>query len=98
MRLSCAAALCGISLLVAADPKMICFSTQPHVYLTDHAAKIKKSYDGFFFNGGSWEDAALRFADTGEAPPAAQAWMEEARRNLTVLRRAGVTGNFLTVF
>jgi hypothetical protein len=99
MRLFYAAALlCSISLLVAADPKMICFSTQPNAYLTDHAAEIKKSYDGFFFSGGSWEDAAVRFADTGEAPPAAQAWMEEARRNLTALRRAGVTENFLTVY
>ncbi len=98
MRLSRVAALWSLSLLGAADPKMIYFSTQPNAYLTDHAAEIKKSYDGFFFSGGSWEDAAKRFAGTGESQGAAQAWMDEARRNLTALRRARATENFLVVY
>jgi hypothetical protein len=98
MRFPIVAVLCSLSLLAAADPKTICFSTAPHAYLTDHAAQIKKSYDGFFFSGGSWEDAVKRFRGVNGAKPEAQAWMEEARRNLTALRRAGVTENFLTVF
>ncbi|MCE5307693.1 MAG: hypothetical protein LLG20_08620 [Acidobacteriales bacterium] len=91
------AALFGSMSLIAADPKTICFSTAPNAYLTDHAAEIKKSYDGFFFNGGSWEDAAKRFVGVNGAKPEAQAWMDEARRNLAALRRAGATENFLTI-
>jgi hypothetical protein len=82
---------------IAADPKTICFSTAPNAYLTDHAAEIKKSYDGFFFNGGSWEDAAKRFVGADGSKPEAQAWMDEARRNLAALRRVGVAENFLTI-
>jgi hypothetical protein len=98
MRLSVAAVFVSYSLLVAADPKTICFSTVPNAYLTDHAAEIKKSYDGFFFSGGSWEDAAKRFVGVKGAKPEAGAWMDEAQRNLAALRRAGVTENFLTIF
>jgi hypothetical protein len=81
----------------AAGPKMIAFSATPNGYLNDHAPAIAKIYDGFFFGGGSWEDAVKRFEGAGNASPEATAWMEEVRQNLASLRRAGVTENLLTV-
>ncbi len=81
----------------AAGPKMIAFWATPNGYLNDHAAEIAKIYDGFFFNGGSWEDASKRFEGVNGAAPEAKAWLEEVRVNLASLRKAGVTENLLNV-
>ncbi len=97
MRWPAVAFLFTLTLRVAGEPKTICFSAAPNQYLTDHAADIKKSYDGFFFAGGSWEDAARRFVGTDGGGPEARQWLNEVQQNLAALRRAGVTENFLTV-
>ncbi|MBI3849707.1 MAG: hypothetical protein HY298_05370 [Verrucomicrobia bacterium] len=81
-----------------AAPTTICYSTQPNPYFNDHAADIKKIYDGFFFTIGSWEDCAQRFLGAGGTEPKDKAWLEAARANLEALRKAGVTENFLTVY
>lgn len=79
------------------SPKMLCYSVQPNGYLNDHATEIKKMYDGFFFTVGSWEQFAQRFVGVHGVPPEQSQWVEAARRNLTALRAAGVTENFLDV-
>jgi hypothetical protein len=81
----------------AGGPKMIAYSASPNGYLNDHASEIARLYDGFFFGGGSWEDAVKRFEGSSGATPEARQWMEEVRQNLASLRRAGVTENLLTV-
>jgi hypothetical protein len=91
-----AAVLLGGLSLGSADPEIICYSTQPQAYFNDHAADIKRIYDGFFFGIGSWEKAKKRFVGIDGAAPESQAWLEATRANLSALRRAGVTENFLT--
>jgi hypothetical protein len=78
-------------------PKTICYSVEPNGYLNDHAAEIKKIYDGFFFTVGSWERFAERFAGTNGVPPEQPEWVEAARKNLAALRAAQMTENFLGV-
>lgn len=90
----------GVLLAGATDagaaPATLCYSAQPNPYFNDHAADIKRIYDGFFFNIGSWEKATARFLGASGAGPLDQAWLEAARANLRALRQAGVTENFLT--
>ena len=93
-----------VGLLLAASahggtgPATICYSAQPNAYFNDHAAEIKKIYDGFFFNVGSWEGCAQRFIGANGNEPKDKAWLETAGANLTALRQASVTENFLTVY
>lgn len=93
-----------VGLLLAASarggngPATICYSAQPNPYFNDHAADIKKFYDGFFFNVGSWENCAERFIGVTGTEPKDKAWLAAARANLMALRKAGVTENFLTVY
>jgi len=79
-------------------PATICYSAQPNAYFNDHAADIKKIYDGFFFVVGSWEKATQRFVGASGDKPQEQAWLDKANSNLTALCQAGVTENFLTVY
>ncbi|NOS70272.1 MAG: hypothetical protein HOP33_10115 [Verrucomicrobia bacterium] len=79
-------------------PATICYSAQPNAYFNDHAAGIKKFYDGFFFTIGSWEDCAQRFIGDKGTEPKDKTWLETARTNLAALRQAGVAENFLTVY
>jgi len=79
-----------------AGPQTICYSTAPQAYFNEHAADVKRIYDGFFFNIGSWEKARQRFLEPATITPENRAWLDQARANLTALRRAGVTENFLT--
>ena len=88
----------GASPRAASGPATICYSAQPQPYFNDHAADIKRIYDGFFFTIGSWEQTAQRFVGVNGAKPENQSWVEEARKNLKALRQAGVTENFLTVY
>ncbi len=78
-------------------PKMICYSVQPNGYLDDHAAEVKKIYDGFFFTVGSWERFAERFVGTNGVPAEQPGWVAAARKNLAALRAAQVTENFLDI-
>lgn len=87
-----------ISNRAAGTPATLCYSAQPQPYFNDHAAAIKRIYDGFFFTIGSWEKTAQRFVGANGNPPEQTAWLEAARANLTALRQAGVTENFLTVY
>jgi hypothetical protein len=82
--------------LRAAGPQTICYSTQPQPYFNDHAADVKRIYDGFFFTIGSWEKTRQRFIGLNGAAPENQAWLDTACANLSALRKAGVTENFLT--
>ena len=74
---------------------MIGYSMFPNGYVDDHAAEIKKIYDGFFFTVGSWENARARFE--GASPKDAQ-WVAKAASNVAALRKAGAGENFLTVY
>ncbi len=96
--LAVATLLTGSLALAAPNPQTICYSAQPNAFFNDHAADIKRIYDGFFFTIGSWEKATQRFVGMKGGQPADQAWLERARENLAALRRAGVTENFLTVY
>jgi hypothetical protein len=78
-------------------PATLCYSAQPNPYFNDHAAEVKRIYDGFFFTVGSWVKTEQRFVGVNGAAPENQSWVEAARVNLRALRRAGVTENFLTV-
>jgi len=82
---------------VSHGPKTICYSVQPNGYLNDHAAEVKKIYDGFFFTVGSWERFTERFVGVQGVPPEQPEWVEAARKNLAALRTARVTENFLGV-
>lgn len=82
------------SVLSAGTPAMIGYSMYPNSYVDDHAAEIKKMYDGFFFSVGSWENARARFEG---ASPKDAAWLAKARTNVAALKKAGATENFLTV-
>jgi hypothetical protein len=79
-------------------PKMICYAVQPNAYLSDHAASIAKIYDGFFFSIGSWDSGPAQVLGVNGQPPRDSNWMKMAQKNLTALRNAGVTENFLTVY
>ena len=79
------------------EPKTLCYSVQPNGYLDDRAADVAKIYDGFFFQGGSWEEAAERLADRSAPATPHGEWREKVRKNLASLTAAGVTENFLTV-
>jgi hypothetical protein len=81
-------------LAAAAGPAMIGYHMFPNGYVDDHAAEIRKIYDGFFYSVGTWENARARFE--GASPKDAE-WMEKTRRNIAALRKAGATENFLTV-
>lgn len=81
----------------ATVPKTICYSVQPNGYLDDHAAEVAKIYDGFFFQGDSWEECAERISGPGASAGPGKQWLEKVRKNLASLRAAGVTENFLTV-
>ena len=77
-----------------AELKTVCYSISPNDYLNDHAAEVAKLFDGFFFNVGTWEDAAQRL--TGPQPPAeGQAWLAQARKNLASLKAAGADESLL---
>lgn len=80
----------------AEGPLTICYSTQPQSYFNDHAAEIKKIFDGFFFSIGSWENTRQRYIGVDGAAAKEPAWRNAVRANLTALRAAGVTENFLT--
>jgi hypothetical protein len=80
------------------NPATLCYSAQPNPYFNEHAATIKKIHDGFFFSIGSWERAEQRFVGVNGTAPENQVWLEGAAANLTALRQAGVTENFLTVY
>ncbi len=90
--------LLTIPAIAGSGPAMICYSAQPNPYFNDHAAEIKKFYDGFFFSIGSWENTAQRFLGLEGRGPGNPAWLEGTKANLAALRRAGVTENFLTVY
>ncbi|HUZ45028.1 MAG TPA: hypothetical protein VMW54_00175 [Terriglobia bacterium] len=89
--------LSGDSSSSGRGPAMLCYSVQPNGYLDDHAAEIKKIYDGFFFTVGSWERFDERFAGVNGVPPEQSGWVATVRKNLESLRAAGVTENFLDV-
>ncbi|MGC8668438.1 MAG: hypothetical protein ACP5VE_10025 [Chthonomonadales bacterium] len=78
-------------------PAVIYYAVRPNRYLTDHAADLKRWWDGFFFNVGSWEDAKVRFEGSEAEKPKEAPLLDEMARNLASLRRAGITENFLTV-
>lgn len=80
----------------AEGPMMICYSAQPQAYFNDHAAEIKRIYDGFFFNIGNWENTRQRYVGVDGAAAKEPAWRDAVGANLKALRKAGVTENFLT--
>ncbi|MEI2727306.1 MAG: hypothetical protein V9H26_28560 [Verrucomicrobiota bacterium] len=90
--------LLATSSLAGSGPATICYSAQPNAYFNDHAAEIKKFYDGFFFTVGSWENCTQRFIGMGGTEPKDKAWLDSAGANSAALRRAGVAENFLTVY
>ena len=90
--------LATTSSAAVSSPATICYAAQPSTYFNDHAAEIKRIYDGFFFTVGSWEKSAQRFVGVGGAAAENQAWVDAARANLAALRQGGVTENFLTVY
>ena len=90
--------LASRSALAAPNPQTICYSAQPNPYFNDHAADVKKIYDGFFFVVGSWEKATQRYVGVNGEKPQEQAWLDNARKNIAALRQAGVTENFLGVY
>lgn len=90
--------LLGTAVTLGATPATLCYSTQPNLYFNDHAAAVKRIYDGFFFTIGSWETTAQRFVGVNGVAAENPSWLEAARSNLAALRRAGVTENFLTVY
>jgi len=77
--------------------KMICYAASPNPYISDHAADIKKIYDGLFFSIGSWDSGVRQVLGLNDAEPSDPHWKGSAKDNLNALRRAGVTENFLTV-
>jgi hypothetical protein len=81
----------------ARDLKMLCYAAYPNPYINDHAADIKKIYDGLFFSIGSWDAGVLNALGLEGIEPGDPFWKKMIAENLTALKREGVTENFLTV-
>jgi hypothetical protein len=91
--LASAAACCWGA--AAAPPRrpasMIVYSASPNAYFNDHAADIKRFADGFFFVTGDWSEASKHLAP-------GVPWVDDVRKNVAALRKAGVDKNLLGVY
>ncbi len=79
------------------NPKMICYAADPNPYLNDHAEEIKQIYDGLFFSIGSWDFGVINVLGVDGVALKDPLWKVKVAENLTALKKAGVTENFLTV-
>ena len=83
---------------IAGDaPKMLCYSIQPNQYVNDHAAEISRIYDGFFYVIGSWDSGVIQNLGIDGQKAKNAAWMKAAQKNISALKKAGVTENLMGI-
>ena len=85
------------SLPVFAQPKMLAYSAPPNGYLNEHAAEVARSYDGFFFVAGDWDEGVAKNLGFGAEAPASSDWLVKAAENVKHLNAAGATESVLGV-
>ncbi|MCG3200001.1 MAG: hypothetical protein GHCLOJNM_04530 [bacterium] len=78
-------------------PKTLAYYAQPNPYFNAHAEDVAKIHDGFFFVIGSWDEGVASFLGVGDQPPQKPEWRDQARENLSNLRKAGATESLLAV-
>lgn len=78
-------------------PKTIAYYAGPTAYFDEHAEDVAQLYDGFFFGIGSWDEGVSTNLGLSPESPATNDFQDAVRRNLSHLRKAGVTENLLAV-
>jgi hypothetical protein len=76
-------------------PKMVAYSARPNAYFNERANDVATLYDGFFFTVGSWDEGVISNLGLGIDSPPTTNWKERIQDNLSHLRAAGVSKNFL---